>query len=101
MPPPGAGVDTSIVADVPLVVRSAAGISITSCPELRNEVANGVPSHSANELCAKPPPDNRTSRSDDPAEALDGDRDESDGAGLLEPVIGKFIEAEPTTNPGV
>ena len=82
VPPPGAGFVTSMSALV-LIARSEAGMRTTNCDELRNAVARGDPFHSPTELCTNPEPDTKTSRSGEPAEALDGESDERVGDGLF------------------
>ena len=55
VPPPGPGV-TTVIAGVPAVVRSAAGMTAVNVVSLTKVVASGVASKSAVELLRKPSP---------------------------------------------
>src|SRR5215469_1942867 len=104
VPPPGAGLDMSMVA-VPAWVRSLAGTKTITCELFRNARGRGerfAPTvHPAEASGEKPDPLISTSVSLLPAAALEGFRDDAVGFGLSGPVIAKLTEGEPTTRLGV
>lgn len=85
---------------VPGVVKSAAGMRATSTDELWYAVATGFEFHKTVELPTKPEPLTVISESEEPAFALEGERELTEGVGVLAAVIAKFTDGEAATSPG-
>lgn len=100
VPPPGAGFVTPTLT-VPEAAMSAAGMSATSCDPPINAVATGMPFHSTAEVSTKPEPFTVSSKSAPPEAVRDGESPETPGVGLLGPAIGKLMDCDAITSPGV
>lgn len=98
VPPPGAGVITETSA-LPEVARSAPGTSAITAEPLRYAVATGTEFQSTVEFGSNPEPFTSTCKSTEPAAALEGASDATEGAGAFGPVTAKFTEGDISTSP--